>query len=90
MTAQLNHYKSRIVHSTVISLIFIYLIGFSSTIMLAQTGTVSGRIIDKVTNAPIAFANVIVDNTLLGSTTDIDGKFTITKVPPAYVQLMST
>jgi len=90
MTAQLNHYKSRIVHSTVISLIFIYLIGFSSTIMLAQTGTVSGRIIDKVTNAPIAFANVIVDNTLLGSTTDIDGKFTITKVPAGYVQLMST
>jgi len=90
MTAQLNHYKSRIVHSTVISLIFIYLIGFSSTIMLAQTGTVSGRIIDKVTNAPIAFANVIVDNTLLGSTSDIDGKFTITKVPAGYVQLMST
>lgn len=69
---------------------FILLFGFSSPMAKAQTGTISGRIIDKITNAPIAFANVIVDDTPLGSTTDIDGKFTITKVPAGYVQLVST
>ncbi len=56
----------------------------------AQTGQVSGRIVDKITNEPIPFANVIVEDTKLGSTTDIDGKFVIQQVPAGYVQLIST
>ena len=90
MTAGLIHNKTKTDNSSIISLIFILLFGLSSSMVMAQTGTISGRIIDKVTNAPIAFANVVVDDTPLGSTTDIDGNFTITSVPAGYVQLVST
>ncbi|MDP4281825.1 MAG: DUF5686 family protein [Bacteroidota bacterium] len=39
---------------------------------------VSGRVIDSKTKAPLAFVNIIVNgDNLIGSTTDIDGKFSI-------------
>lgn len=58
--------------------------------VIAQSGSISGVITDKLTNEPIAFANVVVDNTNLGSTTDMEGRFTILQVPAGYVQLVST
>ncbi len=46
----------------------------------AQYAPVSGIITDSVTHQPIAGALIIVD-TVLTTTTDANGKFTIAKVP---------
>ncbi len=47
----------------------------------AQTGTVSGRVIDSKTGDPVIGANVIVEGTTTGGTTDIEGDFKIANVP---------
>ncbi|MEI6122296.1 MAG: DUF5686 family protein [Bacteroidota bacterium] len=39
--------------------------------------TLSGTVVDSVTGTPLAFVNIITNNGLNGTSTDIDGKFTI-------------
>jgi hypothetical protein len=36
---------------------------------------ISGKIIDSKTHAPLAFVNIVINNSNFGGTTDIDGKF---------------
>lgn len=52
------------------------LLGFSAS--LAQQ--IAGTVIDNATGDPLPFANVFIDNTTIGSTTDADGKYRITGV----------
>jgi len=53
----------------------------------AQYGTVEGRILDKITNEPLGFVNVVVDGTSIGTVTDSDGNFTISGLNPGFVKL---
>ena len=48
----------------------------------SQTGSVFGVVTDQSTNQPVPFANVVIQGTSLGSTTDIDGKYEITTIDP--------
>ena len=43
----------------------------------AQNGSIAGKIIDHKTNETIVGANVVIDGTTVGSSTDIDGNFSI-------------
>ena len=47
----------------------------------AQTISVSGIVISEENNEPVVGATVVVQGTTLGSVTDLDGKFTISKIP---------
>ncbi|MFM1874876.1 MAG: hypothetical protein RL266_613 [Bacteroidota bacterium] len=55
------------------------LIGISA---LAQTGIVQGRISDANTNEPVPFANVILQGTTTGASSDIDGNYEIRNITP--------
>ncbi len=46
------------------------------------TGKIAGRVIDKSTGEPLPGANVFLDGTVFGSTTDLDGNYVILNVPP--------
>ncbi|MCK6601268.1 MAG: TonB-dependent receptor [Bacteroidetes bacterium] len=46
-----------------------------------------GKVIDRATKEPLIGANVIVVSPLLGSATDLDGKYTIDKVPSGVVSV---
>ncbi len=46
------------------------------------TGKIAGKIIDSQTRQPIPGVNVLVENTSMGSITDIDGQYAILNVPP--------
>lgn len=48
---------------------------------LAQTGSVRGFVYDKENGEPIIFTNVYLKGTTIGSATDVNGYFSITKVP---------
>lgn len=53
-----------------------------------QTFTISGTVKDSVTGEPLAFVNIVVNNSHLGGRTDIDGRFRIkTQEKPAFLQL---
>ena len=47
----------------------------------AQTGTISGRVVDSVSQQGIPSVNVIVVGTTLGTETRPDGSFTLSRVP---------
>ncbi len=49
---------------------------------MAQTGRISGKVIDQQTSEPLIGANVIVAGTNMGAATDIRGEFSIYQVPP--------
>lgn len=66
-----------------ITIIMSLLLGFT----WAQNGAVKGKVADANNNEPIPFANVIVEGTQIGSTTDLDGNFTITGLNPGYINL---
>ena len=47
----------------------------------AQTGTIRGFVSDKNTGEPIIFCNVTIDGTIRGSQTDLNGMYTLAKIP---------
>ena len=56
----------------------------------AQTGTVRGFVYEKESGEPVIFTNVYFLKTSIGAATDVNGFFTITKIPPGDYTLMVT
>jgi len=48
---------------------------------LAQTGTVYGEVTDAITGETLPGANVVIQGTTYGIATDIDGRYTLRRVP---------
>ncbi len=65
-----------------ISFISITLFSFS------QQGTIKGRVYNAKSNEPIEFANILVQGTTIGSTSDLDGKYIFTGIKPGFVRLV--
>ncbi|MCB0258309.1 MAG: carboxypeptidase-like regulatory domain-containing protein, partial [Calditrichaeota bacterium] len=60
------------------------LIVHASPALLGQSGdsgTITGQLVDAQTGDPLIGANVLIDGTLLGASTDLDGLFVVTGVP---------
>lgn len=53
----------------------------------AQSGEIRGTVKNKLTNEPIPFANVVLQGTTTGGTTDIDGKYSIKNLKPGFYNL---
>jgi hypothetical protein len=68
-------------------LAFLFLCAASS---FAQPGTVRGFIYEEETGEPIIFTNVYFFRTSIGATTDVNGYFAITQIPPGNYTLMVT
>jgi hypothetical protein len=66
--------------------VLILMVAFAHLAM-AQNGVIKGRIFDEANNEAVPFANVVILGTLIGTTSDLDGNFTITGVEPGFVKL---
>ncbi len=64
-------------------LILFLLISLSpiSNVRAQENGQITGSVIDESNAEPIIGANVVIAGTTLGASTDLDGKFSIKKVP---------
>jgi TonB-dependent receptor len=60
----------------------LFLTMMSVQFLAAQNGTIAGKIIDHTTKETIIGANVVIDGTSVGSSTDVDGNFSITNLKP--------
>lgn len=64
--------------------LFLLLYLLISSVIAASQGsfTVSGKVIDAETREPLAFVNIIISGSRWGTSTDIDGKFTLSSSSP--------
>jgi hypothetical protein len=53
----------------------------------AQTGTVTGRVVDAQSGAPVVSAQVTVTGTTIGTAVDSDGRFRLVNVPVSAKQI---
>jgi len=59
-------------------------------LIAGTTGKIAGRVTDATTNEPLIGANVVVQGTSMGATTDIDGYYSIANLLPGkYVLVVS-
>jgi len=64
---------------------FLTLTLFFTFSLLAQKGTISGTLTDKdMNNEPLPFANALLKGTTIGTTTDENGKYSISADPGNY------
>jgi outer membrane receptor protein involved in Fe transport len=64
-----------------------------SLLAFSQSGTLKGKIIDKGTNEPVPFANIVIEQggkQAGGTTTDFDGNYTIKPIQPGKYDLKAT
>lgn len=69
------------------SLIFIMFVAWFNWCFGQSTGTIKGRVIDATVKEPLIGANVVVVGTNIGASTDQNGEFIITNLPPGSYQL---
>ena len=55
---------------------------FPAKLSALDNGKIKGLVLDRVTGNPLPYANVFLDGTSLGSSTDPKGNFLILDVPP--------
>ncbi|MCF7809600.1 TonB-dependent receptor [bacterium] len=57
---------------------------------IGQTAVISGFVTDAKTNEPLVSVNVVLEETSLGASTDINGKYIITNLEPGVYTLRSS
>lgn len=72
---------------SLIGLIFLLL---SISSLFAQDGVIRGFVYEKETGEPVIFTNVYLYRTTYGAATDVNGYFTISKIPDGNYTLMVT
>jgi hypothetical protein len=65
----------------IIKLVILSLIVAIPYTLYSQTGEVKGKVLDAKTKEPMSFAHVFVNNTTLGTTSDVEGNFFLKNVP---------
>ena len=58
--------------------------------VFSQKGTIRGFVSSKETGDPIMFCNVTIENTNFGSQTDLNGMYTLSKIPPGEHNIIVT
>ncbi|MFP4557179.1 MAG: TonB-dependent receptor [Bacteroidales bacterium] len=66
---------------------FILLSTLSYNMYAQSTGAIEGRIVNKQNNEPVPFANIVIWETNIGSTSDFDGNFLFAGLEPGYVEI---
>ena len=61
--------------------IILQLFLFSSILIAQETGSLTGKVVEDLTGEPLAFINVVIENTGLGAATDMSGYYKFTRIP---------
>ncbi|MBN2008164.1 TonB-dependent receptor [candidate division KSB1 bacterium] len=70
-----------------LSLVLIFFLGFSAITNADTTGKISGVVKDVESGDPLPGVNVVIEGTMQGAATNIDGDYVILNVPPGTYDL---
>jgi len=69
--------------------LYLFLFFFAITAaVLAQNGTIAGKVIDLKTREAVIGGNAVIEGTSVGAATDLDGNFTIPNVKPGTYSII--
>ena len=51
-------------------------------VVSGQTSTIKGRVYNSINNEPVPFANIFIEGTPLGATSDLEGNYILTNLKP--------
>lgn len=71
-------------------LLLFALLFWGITALGQNSGEIKGRVYDAVSNEPIPFANVAIQNTTTGTASDIDGNYRIENLEPGLYNVVAT
>ncbi len=74
-------------------LILVGVVLATNVLVMAQSGSLKGTVVDKSTKEPIPFASVVIEKggkQIGGTAADINGEFTIKPIPPGTYDLRAT
>ncbi|MEN8191294.1 MAG: TonB-dependent receptor [Bacteroidota bacterium] len=71
-----------------VTVLFFTIIILTANLFAGVTGKITGTIKDADTDEPLIGANVILEGTTFGSSTDLDGSFFILNIPPGKYNLI--
>ncbi|TXH55479.1 MAG: TonB-dependent receptor, partial [Bacteroidia bacterium] len=60
----------------------------SVQILFAQSFTIKGKVIDKMTQSPIESATVAVSGSQMGTTTNANGEFSLSGIPASFTKIV--
>ena len=60
---------------------------FQGYLFAGITGKIAGRVLDAETGSPLPGANVIIEGTMMGSASDLEGYYQILNIPPGIYTL---
>ena len=63
---------------------------FITGLIYAQTGTIKGFVYQKETGEPVMFTTIYLKGTTIGQSTDVNGYFSITQIPPGSYTITIT
>ncbi len=69
-------------------IVALFLFLFAVSGLHAQSGVIKGRVYNSINNAPVAFASIIIDSTLQGASSDIEGNYRIENVKPGTYNVL--
>jgi hypothetical protein len=75
-----NHVRNHLF--TKILLLIAYAIIFTPYILAGTTGKITGKVLDKSTGEPLPGVNIIIKGTSYGTSTNLDGEYTILNIQP--------
>ncbi|OFY47463.1 MAG: hypothetical protein A2W85_02015 [Bacteroidetes bacterium GWF2_41_31] len=70
--------------------LFVFCLSLTQVSLKAQEATVRGFLYEEESGEPAIFANVVLKGTNFGASTDVNGYFLISKIPPGDYTLMVT
>jgi iron complex outermembrane receptor protein len=62
---------------------------FVACMSFSQNGSIKGELLDSLSGEPMPFAIILLKNTLIGTQTDMDGKFQLNNVPAGKYELIA-
>jgi TonB-dependent receptor len=73
-----------------LKLVQTFLFFFISTVLLSQSGRITGKVIDAKTGETLPGATVLIDGTNKVASTDFDGNFSINNITPGKVTIVAS
>ncbi|MFT6851210.1 MAG: hypothetical protein ACJATA_002030, partial [Sphingobacteriales bacterium] len=59
-----------------------------SSLLFGQTGKIKGRVSNRINNQPVPFANVVVENSTIGTISNDDGNYSLENLKPGTYNLI--